>query len=224
VRLIKLPGLVALAVIAVTASISTGSASAETLCKAAETETCAVGNRYALPQFIDGENFTGEPALLLTPLGTVKCNSKWFSDAKTNEGQHTGLSGLVEVVTFTNCETLCGSIFAENLEVASGKSWLFLAVALEQHILVGGGNHGTPAILASECSIGGFSVSCLYELATTPALFTFTGGKPASMSAAIPLKRSIAGGHSMLCPKETELDLKYKITKPTEGLWLSALP
>lgn len=216
-RLIKMLGLAAMAVAAVLAFVGATSASADTACKVsvADSAECPSASRYALPLPVKAKSI-GKATLLSGELET-KCTSEVVGEAKTNEGAHVGLLGLITAVTWTACEGQCKSAKSENLP------WSVLAVALTLTWHVKKEPEGLNPAALLECTLFGFPVNCLYE--TESALFSFTPSANSTSAAQlvakeVPLKR---GGDSGLCPETGKWDGTYEITTP-KPLWLAALP
>jgi hypothetical protein len=216
VRFIKMLGLAAMAVAAVLAFVGATTASADTACKVsvADSGECPEGSRYTLPLVVKAKSI-GKATLLAEGLKT-ECTSEITGEAKTNEGAHVGIVGLITAATWSSCEGSCKKATSEGLP------WTVLAVALTLTWHVKKDTVGNPSALL-ECTLFGFPVNCLYEAET--ALFSFTPSSSSTTAAQlvakeVPLKR---GGDSEICPANGKWDGTYEIISP-KPLWLAALP
>jgi hypothetical protein len=215
-RLIKMLGLAAIAAAAVLAFVGATTASAETGCKVsvADSGECLAANRYALPLAVTAKSI-GKATLLAEGLET-KCTSEVVGEAKTNEGAHTGLLGLITAVNWSACEGSCKSAKSEGLP------WKVLAVALTLLWHISKDPTINPSALL-ECSFFGIPVNCLYEAESVLLKFTPSANSTSNAQLAasgVPLKR---GGDSSVCPANGAWDGTYEVTNP-KPLWLAALP
>jgi hypothetical protein len=223
VKYVKMLGLAALAALATMAFIGATTASADTLCKSL-LDPCPEAERYAIGTEIVGLTLTGVPALLLVEEGGKKvikeeCHSKTKGKTTENLGAHTGLAGLIEELSFTNCKGLCPKAKGETPFKLEG-------FGLQQHILVTkhSGVGLQPSAILEECTI--FKVKCLYEVIGESALLTIRseGGATQLELHAEEIPLLLSEGSSGLCPYHKGWwDALYLIETPNPA-HLVALP
>jgi hypothetical protein len=226
VRLIKMLGLAAVAVLVPIALLGVGNASADSACL----EDPAGGVTGKCPE---NKVWTGpiiglsNSALLSSSILTVLCKSEFLANYVKNEGEHVGVLYLITSLSFANCTGGCSEAAAEQL------SYLALASALKQHIIITKDKLGNPSFLFKGCIIlGEFTVNCLFE-AAQPLLnyILLEDGKGTPVGGAFGASEValVRGGDSALCPKEPKWSAVYSIYEDESGkdgapLFLTALP
>jgi hypothetical protein len=200
-------GLLLLLALGTVGAIAVAPASADTLCKASE-DPCSVAIRYPEATHVEGSG----SLLFLDSKGTelMKCASKFLGKTGKDEGAHTGLDGLFESLTVSNCTGVCTSLTVVNL------AWKMLWTASSQGAALSSDGQGEPSLFWKNCSLG---INCQYG--ATELALGFTGGATAKLVALeVPMKKSSG---SALCPEGARLSLSYELVSPKPA-WLVSLP
>jgi hypothetical protein len=220
-RIIKTLGLAAVAAMAAMAFVGATSASADTICTnltIPDSGECPLASRLALPQTITAKSTNA--TLTSSGIEPVTCESTVSGEAKTNDGPHTQILGLINSLTFTNCKGGCTAVNGggniENLPYLVEA----LALTLLWHVKKEP-NGGNLAATLEHCTI--FNVSCLFE--TSNALLTFDPASGATPAKLLAINVPLVGASGFPCPSSGTWNATYTLTAPKGGLVnLTALP
>jgi hypothetical protein len=194
-----------------TLALASATADAVTLCRVNENPTCSEENSYRVPTLFAAEL---ERATSATFAGTpnVTCGESWGSGETTLAG--TPLIGESSNVNFASCGG-CTTVEAQNLP------WVGEVEA------TGGGNgtitaHGAEkanlSVKLTGCASG---ATCFYGVESATA--ALEGGESAKFTIVKVLNRE-AGSNKFLCATTNTFTGKYRLTTPTEPVFISALP
>ena len=222
-RIIKMLGLAAVAAVAAMAFVGATSASADTICTnltIADSGECPAASRLALPQTITATS--SNATLTAEGFEPVTCTESTVSgEAKTNDGPHTQILGLINSLSFKKCSGLCTEVNKggniENLPYLVEA----LALTLLWHVKKEPTATKNLAATLEHCTI--FNVSCLFESAN--ALLTFDPASGTTPAKLLAINVPLTGTSGFPCPSSGKWNATYTITAPKGGLVnLTALP
>ncbi|HET7120616.1 MAG TPA: hypothetical protein VFI17_05140 [Solirubrobacterales bacterium] len=207
----RLLGILGVAALLTAAALAVASADAVTLCRVNENPTCSEENSYRVPTLFAAElerttsaTFSGTPS--------VTCGESWGSGETTVAG--TPLIGESSNVNFASCGG-CTTVEAQNLP------WVGEVEA------TGGGNGTLTAYGASKTNLSVKLTSCLsgatcfYGVESATA--EIEGGESAKFTIVKVLNRE-PGSNKLLCATTSTFTGNYRLTTPTEPVFISALP
>lgn len=202
-------GVITLALAAV--AIAATGASAVTLCRANENPTCSEANSYRVPtEFVGVLERSTNAVFSGTP--TATCEESGGTGETTVEG--TPLIGEGKTVYFGGCSG-CTTVEARNLpwtgevEATGGGNGT---------LTVTGSKEGNPSVKITGCLSG---ATCYYGFTTATA--EVEGGSSMKFKIVKVLNRE-EGSNKLLCALTNTFTGSYKLTSPTEPVFISALP
>jgi hypothetical protein len=200
-----------LLVLAVAAAASAGPAGAVTLCRANE-NPCSEANAYRVPTEFAGALERATNAVFSgTP--TVTCEESWGSGETTVAG--TPLIGESNNVNFAACGGGCTTVEARHLpwtgevEATGGGNGSITAYGSEKQTL---------SVKLTNCLSG---ATCFYGVASATA--EIEGGESAKFTIVKTLNRE-EGSNKLLCALTNTFSGSYRLSTPTEPVFVEALP
>jgi hypothetical protein len=203
--------LVLLSVAVLFAMLAASSADAVTLCRANENPTCSEANSYRVPtefaatlERATNAVFSGTPS--------VTCEESGGSGETTVAG--TPLIGESSNINFGSCSG-CTVVEARNLpwtgevEATGGGNGTITAYGSEKANL---------SVKLTSCLSG---ATCFYGVASASA--EIEGGESAKFTIVKTLNREV-GSNKLLCALTSTFSGSYRLTTPTEPVFVSALP
>lgn len=221
-RLIKMLGLAGVAAVAAMAFVGASAASADTICTnltIADSGECPLANRLALPQKVTATSSKAE--LKAEGFETVTCTESLVSgEAKTNDGPHTRILGLITSLTFKKCSGGCTEVNKGGNIEGLPYSVEAVALTLTWHISKDTGG-GALAATLEHCF---FNVSCRFE-APASTLLTFDPASGTTPAKLLAINVPLTGTSGFPCPSKGTWNATYTLTGPNKGLVnLTALP
>lgn len=202
-RNVKMLGLLAIAAMALTASIAVPSASADLLCKTQPVadsngnEKCPSGQTYPVGTVINAS--LTSTLNLKSSMGTISCTSSTWSAKLTSEGSplYTLPEAEVTGYTFGGCNFPIEALRFGKMKFAY---W-------------GKGGQGYIEHQGLELRMIYLGQPCTYQIYknSTPRTFAVTGGNPAQATENAGWARTSGTG----CPNTLEVSGTYSITSPT---------
>jgi hypothetical protein len=200
-----------LVVAAALVAMAVGQASAVTLCRANENPVCSEANSYRVPTEFVGVLERGTNAVFSgTP--TATCEESGGTGETTVEG--TPLIGEGKTVSFGGCSG-CTTVEALNLpwkgevEATGGGNGTLTVTA---------GKEENPSVKMTGCLSG---ATCIYGFTTATA--EIEGGSSMKFTIVKVLNRE-PGSNKLLCALTNTFSGSYRLTTPTEPVFVSALP
>jgi hypothetical protein len=215
---LKTIGLAVLAVAAITALAGAASAQATTtLCKKAEA-TCAAANQYAVGTVLKWAT-SGATATLTGPkaIGNFTCESSVTGHSTGSAATTTGaLPGEVTALTWTNCVHNRGT--AEEVKCSVSTVHLPYNSAITSS---GSGNGNGTLTITAKSGNPGFTMNCpgVVECEYTTASASLAGTGGVAGTAQVVAEKVALTGSGGKCPVST-LDVVYKLSEPTTGVWV----
>jgi hypothetical protein len=207
----KVALLASLLVVLATAAAVAGPADAVTLCRVNE-NPCSEANAYRVPtEFAGALERTTNAVFSGTP--SVTCEESWGSGETTVAG--TPLIGESNNINFAACGGGCTTVEARHLPwkgevgAAGGGNGTITAYGAEKQTL---------SVRLTNCLTG---ATCFYGVASATA--EIEGGESAKFTIVKTLNRE-EGSSKLLCALTNTFSGTYRLTTPTEPVFVEALP
>jgi hypothetical protein len=227
-RLIKMLGLVVLAVLAMTAAAGTTSASATTslekvvVCKLDvmhSTQGCPSNETFGSGTEVYGQLLGGTETVLLTNLGNVRCNESVVEGTTTSSLAH----GTITKVTFgLNGEPFCKLGETNCLVTVERLPYLVSVLLMSDHLryeaIISSGGLGAPKALVN---CGSFTLKCLFTISTVFAEVVLETNDTVWD---IEQEMNREGGSGYFCPSTSAWDAKYLVRCFKGALLVSCWP
>ncbi|HEU4392430.1 MAG TPA: hypothetical protein VFR04_02205 [Solirubrobacterales bacterium] len=211
-----------LVVVAMTAAVGVPTASATTLCEAQKETLCPAGERYNVPQKIQGSAPAGVPLELIFGEVTVKCDeSKFAAETKLNEG--VGKRLKVEIGVWSaqhkggECETQAGG-------KCSTTKWTGLPYAEAGFYATINGLGTLKVEKGATIEVVCGMVKCIYSPKASLELAFIGGLAGEAVLRASGLTLEKQAGSNIFCAMTAKLEAEYAISEPAKALWVSKEP